>query len=115
LSCDVSAIASGRRRKLAAKQEAGSGPPLLRIPIRARAEKKKDIAAANGFAVVSAVTFRPMAFTIRPRQAAIRADRYADSANVRLVPGFQSLEIMLRTASNPWKILAVAFRTLDGL
>jgi hypothetical protein len=56
-----------------------------------------------------------MAFTIRPRQAAIRADRYADSANVRLVPGFQSLEIMLRTASNPWKILAVAFRTLDGL
>jgi hypothetical protein len=98
-------------------QPQGSGPPIRRIPIPARAKKKKkkDIAAANGSAVVSAVTFRPMAFTFRPRQAAIRAARYADSASVRLVPIFQCLEIVLRTASNPWKILAVAFRTLDGL
>jgi hypothetical protein len=96
-------------------REAGSGPPILRIPIRARAEKKNDLAAANGSAVVSAVTFRPTAFTSRPRQAAIRADRYADSAAVRLVPVFQSLEITLRMSSKTWKTPAVAFRTLDGL
>ena len=46
-----------------------------------------------------------MAVTIRPRQAIIRAARYADSADIRLVPIFH----------RPWKILAVAFRTLDGL
>jgi hypothetical protein len=45
---------------------------LLRIPIRARAEKKKGIAAANGFAVVSAVTFRPMAFTVAPDKPSSR-------------------------------------------
>lgn len=50
-----------------------------------------------------------------PQQSVIRADRYADSAAVWLVPVFQSLEIMLRTSSKAWKTSAVALRSLDGL
>jgi hypothetical protein len=88
---------------------------LLRIPIRARAEKEKNIAAANGSAVASAAHVHAYGVDDHTPASRHRADRSADSATRQLVPIFQCLEIMLRMTSNPWKILAVAFRTLDGL
>jgi hypothetical protein len=88
---------------------------LLRIPIRARAKKKKDIAAGNGSAVVPAAHVHAYGVHEQTPTNRHRADRFAASAAFRLVPVFQSLEIMLRMSSKAWKTPAVAFRTLDGL
>ena len=101
---------AARARGSACKRRQGKFPLT---PLSARAILSRRIPAANASFTIPPLfprtsrlhttpSFRPTAVTIRPPTNRHRADRYADSASVRLVPVFQS----------PWKSCCACFPTL---